>query len=399
MTRVAPTDRPNRRPIVLAAGGTGGHMFPAEALARTLLARGERVVLVTDRRGQAFDEKLPEVVTHRIRAATPSRGTLGRVRAAAELFAGFWQARGLLRREAPAAVVGFGSYASVPTVIAAGRLGIPVALHEQNAVLGRANRLLAGRARVIATSFPTQHGLREADCSKAITTGMPVRPAIAAVAGSPYRPPRPAGPVELLVTGGSQGAHVFAGLIPAALAALPEELRRRLRVSQQCRPEDLEAVRAAYAGTGIGHDLATFFTDVPDRLVRAHLVIARAGASTVAELAAVGRPAILVPYPFAMDDHQSANAGALADADGAWLQPQATLTPATLARMVQCLLEAPDTLARAASAAWAFGRGDAAGHLADVVQDLTGREPPVGPQEHPAPDPSPVHLSHREAAE
>jgi UDP-N-acetylglucosamine--N-acetylmuramyl-(pentapeptide) pyrophosphoryl-undecaprenol N-acetylglucosamine transferase len=399
MTRVSPTDHADRRPIVLAAGGTGGHMFPAEALARTLLARGERVVLVTDRRGQAFDEKLPEVVTHRIRAATPSRGTLGRVRAAAELFAGFWQARRLLRRVRPAAVVGFGSYASVPTVIAAGRLGIPVALHEQNAVLGRANRLLAGRARVIATSFPARHGLKEADRAKAVATGMPVRPAIAAVSGSPYTPPRPGGPIELLITGGSQGAHVFAGLVPAALASLREELRTRLRVAQQCRPEDLEAVRAAYAGTGIEHELATFFTDVPHRLVRAHLVIARAGASTVAELAAVGRPAILVPYPFAMDDHQSANAGTLADADGAWLQPQATMTPQTLARMVECLLDAPDTLARAAAAAWAFGRGDAAGHLADVVQDLAGRPPAARPGEGRAPGPSPAHHLHREAAE
>ncbi len=393
MTAVPPSGA-DRQPIVLAAGGTGGHMFPAEALARELLARGERVVLVTDRRGQAFDEKLPDVATHRIRAATPSRGTIGRVRAAAELFAGYWQARALLRRLRPAAAVGFGSYASVPTMYAAAKLGVPVALHEQNAVLGRANRLLTGKARVIATSFPNLRGIRDDDRPKLAVTGMPVRPAVAAVAGSAYNKPDPDGPIELLVTGGSQGAHVFAELVPAALAAMAPEVRARLSVAQQCRPEDLEAVRAAYAGTGIAHKLATFFDDVPERLARAHLVVSRAGASTVAELAAVGRPAILVPYPFAMDDHQSANAAALADGGGAWLQPQTTLTPETLARMIECLLAAPETLAKAAAAAWAFGRGNAAAHLADAVQELAGR-----PRGDHRPHPNPVHLLHREAAE
>jgi UDP-N-acetylglucosamine--N-acetylmuramyl-(pentapeptide) pyrophosphoryl-undecaprenol N-acetylglucosamine transferase len=357
-------------PVVLAAGGTGGHMFPAEALARELLARGAEVALVTDRRGHAFGDALPEVAVHRIRAGTPTRGTVGRVKAVAELGVGYLQARRLLRRLKPAVVVGFGGYPSVPTVMAAARAGLPAMVHEQNAVLGRANRLLAPRVAAVATAFPGVQGLRAGDRDKALPVGNPVRPAIAGLAARPYALPAGGEPIRLLVLGGSQGAHVFAEAVPAALARLPEALRRQLQVSQQCRPEDLDAVERAYGETGIERALSSFFRDVPERLAAAHLAIARAGASTIAELAAAGRPAILVPYPYATDDHQTANASALADAGGAWMLRQPDLTPETLSSMLQALFEAPATLAEAARGARSFARIDAARDLADAALRL-----------------------------
>ena len=354
-------------PIVLAAGGTGGHMFPAEALARALQVRGVAAVLVTDQRGQAFGDALPEVAVHRIRAGTPTRGTVGRVRAVGELVIGYVQARRLLRRLRPTAVVGFGGYASVPTGMAASGLRRPVLVHEQNAVLGRANRLLAPRAAAVATSFAVVRGLRPADRNKALLVGNPVRPGIAAIAAQSYLAPGDDEPLRLLVLGGSQGAHVFAEVVPAALVRLPLALRRRLVVSQQCRPEDLDAVDRAYADSAVNRDLSTFFRDVPERLAAAHLVIARAGASTLAELAVAGRPAILVPYPHATDDHQTANAAALADAGGAWLLGQHDLSAEALSHKVQALFEGPATLAAAAASARGFARVDAAERLADMV--------------------------------
>ncbi|NBC31040.1 MAG: undecaprenyldiphospho-muramoylpentapeptide beta-N-acetylglucosaminyltransferase, partial [Alphaproteobacteria bacterium] len=352
------------RPIVLAAGGTGGHMFPAAALARALLAAGERVVLVTDRRAQAFSGDLTGIPIHRVAAGMPGRGLFRRLRATAELAVGAVQALRLLKRLQPAAVVGFGGYPSVPALWAASRLGLPIVLQEQNALAGRANRLFAPRARAIAAAVPRLDGLREADQAKIVVTGNPVRPAIAALAQSGYRPPQPDETAALLVIGGSQGAHIFAELVPAALALLPESERARLAVVQQCRPEDLREVGRAYEAAGIAHELAAFFTDMPARLAAAHLVIARAGASTIAELAAAGRPAILVPYPYAKDDHQTVNAAALADAGGAWLMPQDQASPEHLATMIAALLGAPGTLARAAEAAHGVARPDAAERLA-----------------------------------
>ncbi|MEO3434380.1 undecaprenyldiphospho-muramoylpentapeptide beta-N-acetylglucosaminyltransferase [Inquilinus sp. CAU 1745] len=362
----------DRKTIVLAAGGTGGHMFPAEALAGELLDRGHRVVLVTDRRGQTFGDRLAQVETFRIRAATMGRGFVGKARTATELLIGYGQARGILRGLNADAVVGFGGYPSAPTVFAAGRLGLPVALHEQNAVLGRANRMLSGKAKLIATSFPGIVGLKPEQRTLITLTGNPVRPAIAAVAGAPYRTPRGSDPVRLLILGGSQGARIFSEIVPATLALLPATLRARLHVSQQCRPEDLEKARKAYAGTGIEIDLSDFFKDVPRRLTDAHLVICRSGASTVAELAAVGRPAILVPYPHAMDDHQSANARGFVTAGGGWLVPQSDLDPESLARQMADLIDQPDRLAQAAANAAGFGALDAASRLADAVLKLAG---------------------------
>ncbi|MFN4089984.1 MAG: undecaprenyldiphospho-muramoylpentapeptide beta-N-acetylglucosaminyltransferase [Alphaproteobacteria bacterium] len=350
-------------PIVLATGGTGGHVFPAQALAAELGARGHRVVLVTDARGGAFDEAS---AVHRIRAATPGRSPVAMLKAGLDIALGTLTALRLLRRLRPAAVVGFGGYASVPTMLAAGWLRLPTLIHEQNAVLGRANRLLAGRVRRIATAFERMSALPATAAERTVRTGNPVRPAIAALRSRPYAPPAADERFHLLVTGGSQGARVLSEVIPAAIDALPPPLRRRLAVVQQCRPEDLEAVRAAYAAAGVDAELASFFADMPERLAAAHLVIARAGASTVAELGAAGRPAILVPYPFAMDDHQSANARAVADA--AWVRPQRDLAAADLARLLAELMDDPAALAARAAAATAHGRPDAARLLADLVE-------------------------------
>jgi UDP-N-acetylglucosamine--N-acetylmuramyl-(pentapeptide) pyrophosphoryl-undecaprenol N-acetylglucosamine transferase len=364
-------------PIVLAAGGTGGHMFPAEALARELVARGAAVALVTDRRGQAFGAEAfgksgTAVATHRIRAGRFDTGMIGKALGIAELLLGIAQARALLRRIAPAAVVGFGGYPSVPTVLAAARRGVPTLIHEQNALLGRANRLLAHRVTRIALSFAETARLRERDRSRAVETGNPVRPSVAAVRDMPYVAPNSFEAIEILVTGGSQGARVFSDVVPAALALLPEAMRVRLRITQQARPEDIDRVRRQYAESGIAAEIAAFFDDIPRRLARAHLVIARAGASTVAELAVAGRPALLVPYPFAADDHQTANAAAFACAGGGWAMAQESFTVPRLAQLLGETLAAPDRLAAAAAAAHSQGRPEAARRLADLACELAG---------------------------
>lgn len=354
--------------VVLAAGGTGGHMFPAEALAGELLARGLRVALVTDRRGRGFGDRLPAVETHHISAGGVSGGgVIRRAQGALKLAFGLIQARRIVAQLAPDIAVGFGGYPSVPTMLAASRAGLPTVLHEQNAVLGRANRLLAGRATRIATSFPALGASTAIDPGKLALTGNPVRPAIAALAEQPYPTPAAGEPIALLVLGGSQGARIFGRVVPAAVALLSRELRSRLRIAQQCRVEDLEAARDAYARLGLKAELATFFDDVPRRLAAAHLVIGRSGASTVAELTAAGRPAILVPYPFATDDHQTANARAVSEAGGAWLMPEHAFTAEALAERLQAILGQPATLVQAAACAHKAARRDAATRLADLV--------------------------------
>ncbi|MCC7275183.1 MAG: undecaprenyldiphospho-muramoylpentapeptide beta-N-acetylglucosaminyltransferase [Alphaproteobacteria bacterium] len=358
------------RRVALAAGGTGGHLFPAEALARALAARGAAAMLVTDPRTAAFGAAPAGLTVHRLPMAPMRGGVIGRVRGGIGLCAGTVAAHRLLRRERPDVVVGFGGYPSVPTVLAARRLGCPIVLHEQNAVLGKANRLLAGRATTIATSFAAVRLLDPALAGRVVETGNPVRPAIAAVRAVAYRPPADDRPVALLVLGGSQGAHVFAQAIPAAVALLPAALRARLRVSQQARAEDVAAVTAAYADLGVAATVARFFDDVPDRLADTALVIARSGASTVAELATAGRPAILVPYRHAADDHQTDNARHLADAGAAWLLAEPDFTAATLAPRLAALLADPAGLAAAAARAAALGRPDAAERLADAVLAL-----------------------------
>lgn len=356
-------------PILVAAGGTGGHLFPAEALCAELLRRGRAVHLAADARTAAFAERVPGIAVHRVRAGRFAGNPLARARGLAELALGVIAARALLRRLNPAAVVGFGGYPSVPTMLAAARLGLPSLIHEQNAVLGRANRLLAPRVRRIATGFPVTAGLRPEDRGRAVQTGNPVRPAILEAGKIPYRPPAPEGLLELLILGGSQGAHIMSEIVPPALARLPQGLRARLRVAHQARPEDLAGAAAAYRAAGIAAEVQSFFADVPERLARAQLAICRAGASTIAELAACGRPAVLVPYPYATDDHQSANARAFAEAGAGWVTPQKALQPEALAgRLLQLFGDA--ALASASAAARRFGRPEAARHLADVTLGL-----------------------------
>jgi len=358
------------RPIVLAAGGTGGHLFPARALADALMRRGRAVAFATDRRGAAAGD-FGSVPVHVVRAAPMSGGGLaGRVRGAFDLAVGTLEARRLLKAMDAAAVVGFGGYPSVPPVAAAVQLGLPAMLHEQNAVLGRANRLLAGRVHAIALSFAETHALKPQAAGRVRVTGNPVRAAVAALAVTTYGTPNEVSGLRVLVMGGSLGAHIMSAVVPHALAALPVGLRSALHVAQQCRAEDLEAVRRIYRDAGIAADLATFFTDVPARLAAAHLVIARSGASTVAELAAAGRPAVLVPYRFAADDHQTANARALEAARAAWVMPESAFTAEALSARVETLANAPDLLAAAAANARALGRPDAAEALADAVEDL-----------------------------
>jgi UDP-N-acetylglucosamine--N-acetylmuramyl-(pentapeptide) pyrophosphoryl-undecaprenol N-acetylglucosamine transferase len=357
-----------RATFVLAAGGTGGHLFPAEAVARLLVASGGTVHLLTDRRADNFAAAVPGVTIDLVRAGQLGGGPFHAAYGLAELALGMMQARRLLRRLAPAAVVGFGGYPSVPTMLAAAQLGLPALIHEQNAVFGRANRMLAPRAHRIATGFPETQGLRAADRGRTVHTGNPVRPPIQAVGTMPYAPPGET--IELLVTGGSQGAHVFSEIVPPALAMLPAELRQRLHVAQQARPEDKDAVVAQYRELGIAADVDSFFTDMPERLRRAHLVICRAGASTIAELAAAGRSAILVPYPHAMDDHQTANAAQFVASSAGWAVAQPEFTAAALADRLRYLLADPQALADAAKAARGFARDDAAEHLAGLVQSL-----------------------------
>jgi len=359
------------RPILLAAGGTGGHMFPAEALATALLARGRPVMLVTDRRGGGFGDRLPAVEVRRIRAGgLAGRGLLARAQGFAALGLGYFDARRILRATGPALAVGFGGYASVPTMLAAAHAGLPLLLHEQNAVMGRANRLLAGRARRIATAFPSVAGIAAKDAAKAALVGNPIRPAIAALGTRPYAAPARGGELRLLLVGGSQGARVFSEVVPAAIAALDPAARARIRLAQQCRPEDIERVRAVYAGLGFAVELAPFFADMPERLAAAHLVIARAGASTIAELTAAGRPALLVPFRFATDDHQTANARAFGAAGAGWVLPEASLTAAEIADRLSLVLAEPAALAAAAAKALGLGRPDAAERLADLALSL-----------------------------
>ncbi len=362
--------------IAIAAGGTGGHLFPAEALAAELLARGERIALFTDARSAAFASP---AFTAAERFVLEGSGIAGRsalkaAKGALALGRGTLRARGLLRRIGARAVVGFGGYPAIPPALAALMLGRdrPVlVLHEQNAVLGRANRLLAPRADALALTYAETGKVPEG--AKPCVVGNPVRPALAALAGSAYEPPQE-GAIRLLVIGGSLGARVFGDAVPAAIAALPAALRQRLIVTQQCRAEDLERVRAAYAGTGIPVELSPFFTDIPRRLATAHLVVARAGASTLAELACAGRPSVLVPLPSAIDDHQAANARALAAAGAARVLPQAEMTGETLSSILATWLLAPERLAEAARAAASLARPQAARDLADLVLTLLRRK-------------------------
>jgi UDP-N-acetylglucosamine--N-acetylmuramyl-(pentapeptide) pyrophosphoryl-undecaprenol N-acetylglucosamine transferase len=361
-------------PVVIAAGGTGGHFFPAEALAAQLAARGHALVLMTDRRaGRREAGMFADCAQYVLPGAgVAGRGVPAKLRGLASLAAGTLQARRILAGLDASAVIGFGGYPSVPPLLGARLLGQrrpAILLHEGNAVLGQANAQLARFADAIATSFPDTAKLpggKAGGASRAILTGMPVRPDIAKLAASPYVPPGDT--VNLLVWGGSLGARIFSDIVPAVLAGLAPGLRARLRVTQQARAEDISRVRDAYAAAGIAAEIAPFLDRIAERLLAAQLVIGRAGGSSIAELTAVGRPAILVPLPIAASDEQSANARALVAAGGAWMFKQPEFTGEALAALLPSLLEAPERLTRAAAAAASLGRSDAAARLADLVE-------------------------------
>jgi len=366
------------RPVVLAAGGTGGHVFPAEALAGELEARGVPFTLFTDTRGRQWQGALAHRPIHYIRSASPTGPLQRRLAAVLSLGLGLFDAWRALGRIGPAAVVGFGGYASVPTMIAARLRQLPSMLHEQNAVLGRANRLVQGGVARIATSFARTRHVAEAD-RRVRVVGNPVREPVRALSASHYRPPGMDRIIDILVFGGSQGSASFSSIIPEAVLSLPASLRSRLRLVQQCRPEDLARVRGLYKQADIVAELSPFFADLPQRMASAHLVIGRSGASTVAELAAVGRPSILVPYPHAADDHQTVNARAFEAAGACIVIPHDAFTASTLASELRVLVEAPRRLAEMAAAARDVGRPDAARRLADLVGELIAGVPACSP--------------------
>jgi UDP-N-acetylglucosamine--N-acetylmuramyl-(pentapeptide) pyrophosphoryl-undecaprenol N-acetylglucosamine transferase len=362
------------RPVVIAAGGTGGHLFPAEALASALIARGHRIVLMTDARSgglasSVFAGRESFVLSG---GGLASGGALRKARGAAMLALGTLQARKHLGGLDASVVVGFGGYPSVGPVMAARMLKRPpaVILHEQNAVLGRANAFLAKRADVLALSFAETSGIPEG--VRTAVPGNPVRPAIQALAGQPYVAPTDR--INLLVLGGSLGARILSDVVPPALAALPDALRARIALTQQVRAEDLDRVRAAHAASGVAAEIAPFFPDVASRLASAHLVIARAGATTVAEIAVAGRPAIFIPLPVAIGHDQGENARALVEAGAASMLRQETLTPEQLTQRLTALLAAPDMLANAAQAASKLGKPNAAAALADLVELRIGQQ-------------------------
>lgn len=356
------------RSVILCAGGTGGHLFPAEALAHELRRRGWRVWLATDRRAERYAASFPAQDVLVIPSSTISgRNPIDWLKAGSTIWAGVREARRHFRQIRPAAVVGFGGYPTLPPLWAATRMGLPTLIHEQNAVMGRANRALASRVSRVAGGFLAPEN---APAGRYLMTGNPVRPDILAAAQTPYEPPQQGSPFRLLVFGGSQGASYFASAVPEAVARLDPVLRLRLRVTQQARPEDEAGLTAAWRALGVPATVSPFFSDMAGHLRDSHLVISRSGASTVSELAVIGRPALLVPYPHALDHDQAANAAALEKAGGAVVRQQATLDAASLADLLGGWMRNPRRLVAMAEAARRTGRPDAACLLADAVEAI-----------------------------
>jgi UDP-N-acetylglucosamine--N-acetylmuramyl-(pentapeptide) pyrophosphoryl-undecaprenol N-acetylglucosamine transferase len=359
--------------IVIAAGGTGGHLFPAEALTVALARHGVVVDLATDERATRYGAAFPARETHLIPSATfRGRDVVSILRTTGRLSLGTFKACRLLGRLKPAVVIGFGGYPTVPPVLAAVLRRIPTLIHEQNGVMGRANRLLAPLVRAIATGFP---GVVDRDprlAAKATQTGNPVRPAVAEASQVPYAPPARSGPLKLLVFGGSQGAQIMADVVPAAIELLPMAVRVHVTVVQQARQENLAAVREFYARLGVPAEVEAFFPDLPGRIAQSHLIVSRSGASTVAELAAIGRPAILIPLPHALDQDQLANANVLQRSGGAVRLDQGLFTPERLAEEIARLAVEPGKLAAMAQAAKQAGGTDAAEKLAELVLQVAG---------------------------
>ncbi|NUR46113.1 MAG: undecaprenyldiphospho-muramoylpentapeptide beta-N-acetylglucosaminyltransferase [Sphingomonas sp.] len=363
--------------FVLAAGGTGGHMIPAHALAAELKSRGHGVLLITDERGARFPGLFENVPVHILPAGRLGGGPIGWLKAAGSVIKGRGQAKRLYREHRPDAVVGFGGYPAFPSLLAASSMRIPTVLHEQNAVMGRVNRLLAGDAEAIGTAYDEIDRLKPKHQAKAVLVGNPVREEIARLGEMPFPPFDEVAPLKILVTGGSQGATILSEIVPQGLGMLEPSLRRRLQVVQQCRPDDIERVRSQYAELGIPAELMTYIEDMADKLADCHLMIGRAGASTIAELTAAGRPAILIPFAAATDDHQTANAREMVRAGGARAIAQGNFTPEVLARQIEALAMDPVALNNAAGRSLSVGRPHAARDLADLVERIGNGVAPV----------------------
>lgn len=356
--------------IVLSAGGTGGHIFPADALAQDLLSRGYRVALITDIRGKKYEPFAGGIPVYVVNSATVGAGLLKKVKSVLSMGVGFFQARKLLSDLKPAVVVGFGGYPSVPAVYAAQIKKIPTVIHEQNAILGRANVFLAHKAERIAVAWAHVEGLESADEARAVVTGNPVRSDISGLYNKPYPTIEQDGMLRIFITGGSQGASVFADVVPNAFIKLSAAYRARLDIVQQCHQDDIPRVQKLYDAAGIKHDLRPFFKDMALQLEKCHLVVARSGAGTVSEVTTAGRPAIFVPYPHHADQQQKRNADAVADAGGAWVMTQNGFTPDALIARLETFLQNPETLFRAAENARSCGRPDAARKLGNIVMAL-----------------------------
>ncbi len=359
--------------VMLAAGGTGGHVFPAEALAYELKARGYSVHLVTDSRAERYAGKFPAEEIHVVPSATiGSKNPIRVIKALATLWTGLRSARKLMTRLKPVAVVGFGGYPTVPPLLASTGMGVPSLLHEQNAVMGRANKALAKRVKAIAGGFLPENKGEYGD--KIVMTGNPVRPAVLSAAHVAYTPSNSGEQFNLVVFGGSQGAQFFSAAVPAAICLLPNDLRSRITLTQQARVEDKDSVVESYKKLGVRADVSPFFGDMAERIAQADLVISRSGASTVSELSVIGRPSVLVPYPHALDHDQAANAVALSAAGGASVIKQADLSPNALSALLADAMNDPARLEKTAAAAKATGKPDAAKRLADLVEAIAAGE-------------------------
>ncbi len=355
--------------IALAAGGTGGHLFPAQALGEELVRRGYVVHLMSDERVRDYGAKFPAADTHVISAATIIvRKPWTWPKSIFKIWSGYSKARKVFEQTKPLAVIGFGGYPSLPPMLAGNKLGIATLLHEQNAVMGRANKLLARWADKIASSFPKIVNLDAKLASKTVMTGNPVRDLVLKSAAAKFAGPSPKQDFRILVFGGSQGAQFFSQMMPKVFAEMPQAMLKRLSVVQQCRPEDIEAVKAEYEKLGLKFELQAFFADMPKRIANAHLVIGRSGASTIAELGVIGRPAILVPLPHAIDNDQLKNAESFCTAGGGWILEQKNISADSLAAFLTRLRYEPEDLNRAAFAALGQGQPKAAQNLADLVE-------------------------------
>ena len=357
--------------VVLAAGGTGGHVYPAESLAAEMLNRNYRLVLITDCRGDAYGGVLGDLDTYRVRSSgVAGKSIIAKIKSVPEIAVGVWQAHKILSQLQPNVVIGFGGYASIPTMVAASFGSYKTAIHEQNAIFGRANRLLAPRVDRVASCFSELEQVPNSVLNKIVESGMPVRTTIIDQRETPYPELNDNSPIHLLVLGGSQGARVLSDVIPDAIINLPSYLKARIHITQQCRPEDLDRVSAQYLGAKINAELSSFFTDVPEQMARAHLIIGRSGASTVAEALVIGRPSIMVPYKYAIDDHQTKNAHAVDEAGAGWLMAEKSFTFESLSNRLENLLSISNTLIKAAARAKASGRPDATKRLADIIEEL-----------------------------